>query len=312
MPKSAHFLEFRLQASRIVLYFCICVGMTTSHLATADASRALNILLTNDDGYDAIGIQTMKEVLRAAGHNVTVVAPSSQRSGSSAAVNLEPVEFQQIGPQDWKVDATPATCVFVALTALLSEPPDLVISGTNVGTNLGPGTVFSGTVGATLAARYAYLAGLQNGIPAIAISSEFPVDHVEDTDAFEKHFAQAAQFTVDLLRELYADERMGLSPSVSFNVNYPGIPSKSIKGVLLTHQGESSRYQLKYVKKIVAGKQFLVPENVLGAPRGKDRQGADSKAFLDGYITVTPIDGDYTATGYSNKVIQSVLDNLAP
>ena len=158
------------------------VALAIAFTLHAAPASALDILLTNDDGFSAVGIQTMKAALSAAGHNVTMVAPFGERSGSSAAINFAPVTPVPVGAQDWALialdelitgereplPATPATCVLFGLSVTLGgELPDLIVSGTNVGANVGTSTPFSGTVGGTTA-------GLAASVPSIAFSSDAP------------------------------------------------------------------------------------------------------------------------------------------
>ena len=122
-----------------------------------------NILLTNDDGYQAAGLKALAEELRAIAH-VSIVAPSSEQSGKAQSLTLrQPIICHSVAEREWAVDGTPADCVIVALHKLLTEKVDLVISGINHGANLGENAYYSGTVGA---AREAAL----HHMPAVAMS----------------------------------------------------------------------------------------------------------------------------------------------
>ena len=205
----------------IALAFLLCIS--------SGPAAALDILVTNDDGIESVGIQTLAAALRAAHHNVTIVAPFGERSGSSAAVNLVPVQPVELGAQDYALialdepvdsedrvplPATPATCVIFGLSVTLGgEDPDLVVSGTNVGT----ATPFSGTVGGTTA-------GLASDNPSIAFSSD-PPDVPEDDPAFEEHYENVAAFAVELIALLESKPGLlkkdpGLLPAgIALNVN---------------------------------------------------------------------------------------------
>src|SRR6267142_1410981 len=107
-----------------------------------------HILLTNDDGYQAEGLQTLAKVFESFA-TVSIVAPSLERSGAAQSLTLrQPIVCNQIGEREWAIDGTPADCVIVALHRLLPEKPDMVISGINHGANLGENGYYSGTVGA--------------------------------------------------------------------------------------------------------------------------------------------------------------------
>ena len=158
--------------------------MSAAALLPALPAFALNIVLTNDDGWDSIGIQAMKDALVLSGHEVYLAASLTQQSGSSAAINIQSLEVIKqkstdgalefsVALPDGVTGAEPATCAAVAIgiaTADLGSPPDLVISGINSGQNLGAATQVSGTVGAATAAMSSGLGGYQ--LPAIAISTD--------------------------------------------------------------------------------------------------------------------------------------------
>src|SRR5213082_1387649 len=107
-----------------------------------------NILLTNDDGYQAEGLRAVADEL-ADFATVHIVAPSREQSGTAQSLTLrQPIVSNRIGEREWAIDGTPADCVIVALHKLLPEKPDIVISGINHGANLGENVYYSGTVGA--------------------------------------------------------------------------------------------------------------------------------------------------------------------
>ena len=125
----------------------------------------MNILLSNDDGIHAVGIQTLAKTLRQAGHQVTVVAPDRNRSAASSCLTLvDPLRVQRFDDENYAIVAgTPADCVHLALNGLLDTPFDLVVSGINHGANLGDDILYSGTVAAALEGRHLPL-------PSIAVS----------------------------------------------------------------------------------------------------------------------------------------------
>jgi len=284
----------------------------------AAPAAALDILLTNDDGFSAIGIQTMKAALVAAGHDVTMVAPMAERSGSSAAINLTPVTPVQVGAQDFglialeeiigeddrgPIPATPATCVLFGLSVVLDGvAPDLVVAGTNVGANVGTAVPFSGTVGATTAA-------LAGGVPAIAFSSDEP-DVEEDDPAIAAHYAHVAAFAAEFIAHLeskpgaLSNEPGLLPPGLALNVNYPTLDPAGVKGVKLTVQGQSSSASLVFQP---IGNDIFIPAVGPGTGDGEDVKDSDTEALEAGYITVTPINSDMTAHA---RQLRSVLNGL--
>ena len=124
----------------------------------------MRVLVSNDDGVDSPGIRALAEGLRAAGHEVVVVAPDRDRSGASNSLTLDmPVRVRRLDHYTCSVAGTPTDCVHLALTGVLDYRPDLVVSGINNGANMGDDTIYSGTVGAAME-------GYLFGIPGIAFS----------------------------------------------------------------------------------------------------------------------------------------------
>jgi 5'-nucleotidase len=304
-----------MKARRPLLWIAMAIFV----MFQAGPAQALDILLTNDDGFSSVGIQTLKSALQAAGHNVTMVAPYGERSGSSAAINLAPVSPVQVGAQDYAlftleelitgdrapVAATPATCVFFGLTVTLGGvAPDLVVSGTNVGANTGTATPFSGTVGGTTA-------GNAGGVPSIAFSSE-PPDVPEDDPAYAAHFANVASFAVDLIAHLESkpgalvNEPGLLPPGIALNVNYPTLAPEEVKGVKLTVQGQVTTHSIVFVP---IGGDIYIPALGPGSG-GEDVKDSDTDALAAGYITVTPIDFDMTASPPDWAKFRSVIEGL--
>ena len=192
----------------------------------------LRILLTNDDGYDSPGIKIVHESLLAAGHDVTLVAPLSNQSGSGARVTTNgSLDFKEQSKGVWSVDGSPADSVLVALLHILKDKsPDIVISGANFGPNLGYARS-SGTVGAAIMAMYV-------GLPAIAISvgvdpSEYGAEPIPFPSTL-RAFDGAAGLTlklIDDLQEARIDNGRLLPEHTILNVNYPAAYPDEINGV---------------------------------------------------------------------------------
>lgn len=273
-----------------------------------DCSRtALNILLTNDDGFDKPGIRALHRVFKHAGHRVILVAPTKNASGSSASLTLASVEVDQQDEDVYAINASPATAVLLGAGAFFgNSPPNLVISGINRGANLGPATPVSGTVGATIAA----ILILQPAIPAIAVStnplynSQLSAEKNIYNDL--KHLDRVAQFLVELVARLQNQHCNGsplLPPGVALNVNYPPLPQNQIKGVKLISQGKAPLFSLHYARSEKDLNVYLPKFTAL--PANLDYRDGDTGAFNEGYITIVPIDGDYSAN-------QSIVNRLAP
>ena len=172
--------------------------ISLASIAPAFASEnSLTILLTNDDGYLSPGIRAMRQALLDQGHEVLMVAPAENQSGSSASISPDGITVTDHGLNVWSVEGRPADAVRFGLGQLMADqPPDLVISGINFGQNVGADVMISGTVGAATTA-------VRLGIPAIAISAS--IDFKEAGEAFPstlKAMPKAAAFLAKQLRDL--------------------------------------------------------------------------------------------------------------
>ncbi|MEQ8661292.1 MAG: 5'/3'-nucleotidase SurE, partial [Gammaproteobacteria bacterium] len=205
---------------------------------SADA-RALAILLTNDDGWDSAGIAAVAAALRADGHAVTVVAPLAQQSGSGMKITFGELALVEQRPGVWSLDGSPADAVGAGLAHVLAgNAPDLVVSGANLGQNLGNNVMLSGTVGAAM------MAVLQ-GVPAIAVSVGLDLAEAGAEPRFASTLAAfpgAAAFTARLVGALAARPAGTplLPPRTVLNVNYPAAPGGGPESVVwapVSHHG---------------------------------------------------------------------------
>lgn len=229
----------------------------------------MRILVTNDDGIKAEGIQRLAKMAAALGE-VWVVAPAEQCSAMSQRVTVrgdltvKKESFPVVGVHAYSVSGTPADCVKVALMHLMPERPDIVFSGINVGYNIGFDIAYSGTIGAAMEA-------IMQGIPAIAFSNE-------GNGVYEVAEKYLFSVTQDLLkRDIGTDE--------IWNVNFPGCRLEECQGILETRQIAQSQFYLEhYEKKDDADGSFKLA--VSGIPVTEGAEGTDMRAVLDGYISV--------------------------
>lgn len=232
----------------------------------------MKILISNDDGYLAPGIVALADALAPIA-DITVVAPESNRSGSSSSLTLDrPFWVQQADNGFYYVNGTPSDCVHVALTGGLVSGVDLVVSGINQGQNMGDDTLYSGTVAA---ATEGYLFG----IPAIAFSQQAHG---------WKELASAAQAARDIV-ERYMDS---LAKPYLLNVNIPNLPYKDLKPAVATRLGKRHMSQPVHRLEDPYGKTLYW----IG-PFGdvKDAgEGTDFYAVQQGHISVTPLQVDLT------------------
>lgn len=282
-------------------------------------AHALNILLTNDDGYDHPWIRAIHASLVEAGHQVTLVAPVVNQSGQSAALTLSKAQVDNPEPGIYAVHATPASSALTGLT-IMDERPDLIVSGTNEGANIGVLSSFSGTVGAVVAVLH--MGG--GSIPGIAISGNL-IDTEGDvhSEANLAHGRQIADFLTRLVAHLEGsrDERGGLlPPGIALNVNYPAVSPDQVKGVGIYRHGRnvstllslmaSARQDSKGSKR----QSQLADDTFLSSvQQGGERSALDGDiaALLDGYITIVPIDGDYTAAGWQEVFPEKFFESIS-
>jgi len=233
----------------------------------------VRILLSNDDGYQARGLRTLAEHLTPVA-DVIVVAPDRNRSGASNSLTLEtPLRVERAGENVYYVNGTPTDCVHIAITGLLEEPPDMLISGINHGENLGDDVLYSGTVAAAMEGRFL-------GIPSIAVSLV----------GGGEHFATAAGLIRQLVERNLADP---LPTDAILNINVPDLPATQIKGLKTTRLG--FRHKSEPVVKALDPKNR--PIYWIGpAGAGQDAgPGTDFHAVAEHYVSVSPIKIDLTA-----------------
>jgi 5'-nucleotidase len=231
------------------------------------------ILVSNDDGIAAAGLQALVAALETL-DEVWVVAPDRNQSAVSHALTLHrPLRIEPLGERRFAVDGTPTDCINLALNAILPERPRLVVSGINHGANLGEDVTYSGTVSAAMEATLL-------GVPGIAVS-------LLGTDEFD--FTAAASFSRALAAVVLEH---GLPPDTLLNVNVPARPMDEIKGHVLTRQGKR-RYSDVIVEKVdPRGKKYYWIGG--GEMNYVAAEGTDFAAVHAGYISVTPLHLDLT------------------
>ncbi len=233
----------------------------------------MKILVSNDDGYLATGINVLTAALEEVA-DVVVVAPDRNRSAASNSLTLKvPLRVSEVAPNRYKVDGTPSDCVHLALTGFLDFEPDLVVSGINHGANLGDDVIYSGTVAAAMEGRFL-------GLPTIAVS--LVGDQLQ-------HFETAAAIASELVQKI---ERAPLASDVVLNVNVPNIELSEIKGVQATRLGFRHKSEQILKDKDPYGR----PIYWVG-PAGESQdagEGTDFFAVRQGLASVTPLKVDLT------------------
>lgn len=253
----------------------------------------MRVLVSNDDGVDAPGIRALAEGLREAGHEVLVVAPDRDRSGASNSLTLDaPVRVANAGEANrWRVYGTPTDCVHVAITGMLQDEPDIVVSGINNTANLGDDVIYSGTVAAAMEGRFL-------GLPAIAVS-------LCTADHDGKHYATAARAAVELVARLMTDP---LPADTILNVNVPDLAWDDVRGFEVTRLGNRHRAEPCIQQNDPRGRSWWW----IGAagPEQDAGPGTDFHAVRTGHISITPIHVDLTRYQALEQVA-SWVDGLA-
>jgi 5'-nucleotidase len=233
----------------------------------------VRILVSNDDGYFAPGITLLAEALRQLGE-VTVVAPERDRSGASNSLTLDrPLSVRRAANGYYFVNGTPTDCVHIAVTGLLAFAPDVVVSGINLGANMGDDTIYSGTVAA---ATEGYLFG----IPSLAIS-------LASKDG--KHFQSAIGVALQIVERL---RRAPMGEPVLLNVNVPDVEPERLRGIEVTRLGR--RHKAEPVVKIDTPRgetAYWIGPAGAAADAGP---GTDFHAVDNGCVSVTPLRMDLT------------------
>jgi len=237
----------------------------------------MRILCTNDDGLHSRGLEVLIEVCSTLGQ-VSCVAPDREQSATSHSLTLHrPLRPIPRGQGRWQVDGTPTDCVVLALGALLSPPPELVIAGVNHGPNMGEDVLYSGTVAAAME-------GLILGVPGIAVS--FAGHDFDLIPGYRERLGQ-------LLKRILA---VGRFPAdMLLNINLPPVASEAVRGVRVTTLGKRIYAESLSRMKDPSGRAiFWIGGGRLDWSGGDD---ADFKAVEAGYISVTPLPVDLTSYG---------------
>jgi 5'-nucleotidase len=230
------------------------------------------ILVTNDDGVYAEGLKALAKALAPVG-DVIIVAPLGESSAIGHALTLaRPLRLERLEPNVWCVDGTPTDCVNLAVTRVLDEKPDLVVSGINKGYNLGDDVTYSGTVAGAIE-------GTLIGIPSIAVSLS------RNTEVID--YSQAATAAVELAATVLEH---GLPRRVLLNVN---VPSRRARGMKVTTQAVGTQSTSVRVGEDPRGRHYYWIEEVQREWDPDPR--SDIEAVKAGWISVTPLQLDLTA-----------------
>ena len=237
----------------------------------------MHILISNDDGYSAPGIQALATEMRRFGR-VTIVAPERNQSGSSNALTLnKPLTVTKSAEDVFVVSGTPSDCIHMAMTGLLDERPDLVVSGINCGANMGDDTMYSGTVAAAIE-------GFIFGVDSFAFSQ---------IDKGWAELASAAAMAGKIVERFLSRREAKPAEPMLLNINMPNLPMHAMQGIRTTRLGRRHCAEPMIDEVNPRG----MPIYWLGAA-GKPRdasEGTDFWATHHGFVSVTPLQIDLTS-----------------
>ncbi|MDI2090309.1 5'/3'-nucleotidase SurE [Commensalibacter oyaizuii] len=244
------------------------------------------ILLTNDDGIDAPGLKILENIANKIAKEVWIVAPERDQSGTSQSISIHhPLRATKKQERHYAVSGTPADCVVMGVKQIMSNPPNLILSGVNRGGNLGIETIFSGTVGAAMT-------GCLLNIPSIALSQNF-------TDGQEICWETAYHHGPKILEDL--SKRSWYQPQSCLNINFPDCPYDEVKSVEFTTQGIGYIEDVGAVKKTDTRQQPYYWLN-FSRPIKPDNNETETQAINNKSIAITPLTFDRTHLSLLQKL----------
>ena len=243
----------------------------------------MRILLTNDDGFDAPGINVLADELEKNGYEIIIAAPDTEQSATSHAITLnKPIRIIERGKDRYAISGTPADCISLAFQVLVKKPVDLVISGINAGQNMGEDLLYSGTVAAALEAMFL-------GYRSIAVSL---------TSYTDQRFKTAAHYMKKLLQNNVYELIVGHE---ILNINIPNVEIPEVTGIKITKLGH--RHYQDFVKERIDAegrKTYFIGGDI---PHWSYEKDTDAAAVLDKYISITPVFPDFTKRDSFDKLI---------
>jgi 5'-nucleotidase len=253
----------------------------------------MRILITNDDGINAEGLEVLKTIALGLSSDVWTIAPETNQSGTSHSMTLHtPLRLRTLADRIYAVAGTPTDCVIMAVRHLLKDhPPDLILSGVNHGSNLAEDITYSGTVAAAME-------GTLLGVRSVALSQMLRVEDGARHANWETSLAYAPKLLRGLLE---APHR----PGTLINVNFPDLAPHDVQGIAVTTQGVRDQALLHIDSRT---DPWGTPYFWFGFERGKStlRPGTDIAAIAEGKISVTPLTVDFTDREEADALAKSL------
>ena len=251
----------------------------------------MRILVTNDDGINAEGLDVCEQIARELSDEVWVVAPEYDQSGVAHSLSInDPLRLRSIGPRRFAVKGTPTDCVIMGAYHLMKDgPPDLVLSGVNKGRNSGEDVTYSGTVAGALE-------GAILNIPSVALSQAYAM-----AGGDVPHWNTAIQYAPDLIRRILKE---GIPKDVLININFPDCPPEKVRGVSVTTQGKRNQAQMKIEERHDGRGNPYYWIAFRGRQKPPTRDNTDLWALADNRISVTPLRLDMTDEPHLMRLAQ--------
>lgn len=244
------------------------------------------ILITNDDGFESEGIRLLKEIAHSFASEIWIVAPDTDRSGAARSLDYpvkQSIKINRHNEREFSVSGTPADCIIIALNKIMNSKPDLILSGVNIGSNVGDDICYSGTIGAAME-------GAARSIPSIALSQVY---------RNEINWHNTKIFAPKVIAKLV---KVGWPKNVVMSVNFPA--TEKVKGVEFAEQGEYN----------IDG-DLTFTENLNGSLSlnwSREHSGSGSvDKIKGGFITITPIKLDFTDYDTLNAMKNSCAEEFS-
>ena len=243
-----------------------------------------NILITNDDGFDSPALEALIDSLQGIAR-ILVVAPASEKSACGHGLTLtKPLRFIKVKDDFYKLDnGTPADCIYLALNTMYETKPDLIISGINIGSNMGEDVTYSGTIAGAME-------GAIREIPSIALSQVLS----DKNDAFSFDFSLAKEVSKEIVEKIL-NGTFPLKGRKLLNINIPQIKQKDYKGIKITQLGYRLYGNDAHLHRNPRGQEYYWLGLHPLAWREREGNNSDFKATFEGYTSITPILLDLTS-----------------
>ncbi len=243
--------------------------------------KNLRILLTNDDGIHAHGLEVLRQIAAALSDDVWIVAPETEQSGGSRSLTLsDPLRVRRIDERTFAVNGTPTDCTLMGVVKLVEgKRPDLVLSGVNHGQNIADDITYSGTVAGAMEGSCA-------GIPSIALSQAFA-----SRRSNEPHWATAQTFGPQIISRMMD---IGWQTDIIINLNFPDTQPEDVKGIKITNQSLRNKLPTHIDERIDARGSTYYWIGYANRDEPQPKEG-DITALAQGYVALTPLHLNLTA-----------------